>query len=271
MEGLVRPLALLFLAAGAAGTAAAQVAPNRTTVYLSPTDVTDARALWVNPAGLGRAVEASVHFDLTVGDPGAKGRLQQLTAGFNSRGLSLGYQRDVFDGGVRGHIYRVGFAAGHQGVAAGAAAALYRGSTSAAGWDLGFLYDRVPHLAVGGTIQNLGRPEVRGETLPVTYVPGATARLLGARVALSGQGRFTSAAVLGYAFAVRAGVRESSRRPVRVLARLDTDRSLKRAAFAFGLSVGANDMVGTVVTTPGDVSRVDALGVYGVSTRRLTR
>jgi hypothetical protein len=268
VEGLVRPLALLFLAAG---SAAAQVVPNRTTQYLSPTDVTDARALWVNPAGLGRVLEASVHFDLTVGDPGAKGRLRQLTAGFNSRGLSLGYQRDLFDGGVRGHIYRVGVAAGRQGLAAGAAAALYRGSTSTTGWDLGFLYDPVPHLSIGGTIQNIGRPEVRGETLPVTYVPAATVRLLGARVALSGQGRFTSAAGLGYAFAARAGVREGGRLPVRLLARLDTDRSLKRAWFAFGLSVGADDLLGAVVTTPGDVSRVDALSLYGVSTRRMTR
>src|SRR2546425_9566772 len=41
--------------------------------------------------------------DVTVGDPGAAGRLRQLSLGFNSRGLSFGYQRDVFDGGLRGH------------------------------------------------------------------------------------------------------------------------------------------------------------------------
>jgi len=263
-----RPLALLFLAAGAA---TAQVVPNRATRYLFPTDVTDARALWVNPAGLGRVVEASVHLDLTVGDPGATGRLRQLSAGFNSRGLSLGYERDVFDGGVHGHTYRIGFAIGHHRIAGGAAAALYRGAASGTGWDLGFLYDPLPTLSVGGAIQSIGRPEVRGETLPVTYVPAATARLLGPRVALSAQGRLASDVVLGYAFAARVGLREGSRRPVRLLARLDTDRSLKRAAFAFGLSVGADDVLGTVATTPGDVSRVDALSLYGVSTRRLKR
>src|SRR5207249_9732248 len=113
------PLALLL----AAASASAQVAANRTTLYLHPTDVTDARALWVNPAGLGRFQEASLHLDLTVGDPGAAGRLRQLTLGFNSRGFSFGYQRDVFDGGVRGHTYRLGFAGGPAGAAGGGAAA----------------------------------------------------------------------------------------------------------------------------------------------------
>jgi len=83
-----------------------QVAPNRSTQYLHPTEVSDARALWVNPAGLALFPEASLNLDVTVGDPGAKGRLRQFTLGLNSRGLSFGYQRDVFDGGVRGSTYR---------------------------------------------------------------------------------------------------------------------------------------------------------------------
>src|SRR5205807_2095321 len=88
----------------ATGTAfvAAQVVPNRATLYLYPSDVTDARAVWVNPAGSGRFEEASLNLDLTVGDPGAAGRLRQLTLGLSSRGLSFGYQRDVFDPGGRG-------------------------------------------------------------------------------------------------------------------------------------------------------------------------
>src|SRR5207247_2330363 len=126
-------LPLLLLASGAL----AQVAPNNATLYLHPTDVSDARALWVNPAGLGHFPEASVHLDLTVGDPGAKGQLRQLTLGLNSRGLSLGYQRDLFSSGRRGHTYKLGYAAGRGGLAAGFATALYRGGTSGTGWDVG--------------------------------------------------------------------------------------------------------------------------------------
>ena len=113
-------LLLLPLVSGAA----AQAVPNRTTLYLYPTDVMDTRALWVNPAGLPRIMEASVHLDLTVGDPGAGGRLRQMTAGLTSRGFSFGYQRDVFDGGVRSHTYRFGFAAGKRRLSAGAATSL---------------------------------------------------------------------------------------------------------------------------------------------------
>ena len=91
----------------------AQVAPNRSAVYLFPSDVQDTRALWVNPAALAILREASVGFDVTVGNPGALGRLEQFTLGLNSRGLSFGYQRDIFDNGVRGNTYGSGSRARH--------------------------------------------------------------------------------------------------------------------------------------------------------------
>ncbi|HET7295727.1 MAG TPA: hypothetical protein VFI66_01205 [Gemmatimonadales bacterium] len=252
-------------------TARAQVAPNRSTLYLHPTDVSDARALWVNPAGLGRVQEASVHLDLTVGDPGAHGRLRQVTLGVNSRGLSFGYQRDVFDGGARGGTYRVGFAAGTAGLAVGGAAALYRGGGSSSGWDLGVVYEGMPVLAIGGVIENIGQPRVRDSTLRITYVPSATLQLLGRRLAVSALGRLTPDAVQGYAFAARATLRQGAKLPLGLTARLDTDGSFHRAGLAFGFSIGAQDAAGLVATTPGDVGRIDAMSLYGVSTRRFTR
>ena len=249
----------------------AQVAPNRAALYLYPTDVTDARALWVNPAGLGRAEQASVHIDVTVGDPGSGGRLRQLTTGLSSRGFALGYERDLFDGGVRGHTYRLGFAGGERRLAAGVAAALYRGGTSGTGWDVGAVYDLTPSLTIGATVANVGRPVVRDSTLPVTYTPGATFRLSGARAAFSADAQMTSDGVTGYAFGATAGLRQGTPLPLGILLRVDTDRSLRRAAFAFGLSVGKQDLVGAVATTPGDLGRLDAVSLYGVSTRRLTR
>src|SRR5439155_7098 len=137
----------------------------------------------VRPARRRRAEQASVHIDVTVGDPGSGGRLRQLTTSLSSRGLALGYQRDLFDGGVRGHTYRLGFAGGERRLAAGVAAALYRGGTSGTGWDVGAVYDLTPSLTIGATVANVGRPVVRDSTLPVTYTPGATFRLSGARAA----------------------------------------------------------------------------------------
>ena len=259
---------LLFMTAG---RGFAQVAANRSTLYLHPTEVTDARALWVNPAGLGLFPEASLNLDVTVGDPGSSGRLRQFTLGLNSRGLSFGYQRDLFDGGVRGSTYRIGAATGHNGLAAGAALALYRGGTSSSGWDLGILYAWTADLSVGGVIQNVGQPRVRGSLLPVTYAPGATLQLFQRAAAFSALSRVTSDRVSGYAFGLRAQLRRTTRLPVGLVARLDTDRSLHRAGFAFGLSLGGPDQAGVVATTPGDVSRIDALSLYGVSTRLFSR
>jgi hypothetical protein len=261
------PLGLCYLLAAAAP---GQVAPNLATRYLHPSEVSDARALWVNPAGLGRFEEASVDLDLTVGDPGAKGRLRQFSVGFNTRGLSFGYQRDIFDGGARAGTYRIGVAAGHAGLAFGAAAALYRGGGSSSGWDLGVLYEWTPALTLGGVIQAIGQPRVRDSTLRVTYVPSATLQLGAGRLALSGLSRLTASGVQGYAFAARAGLRPGSPVPIGLVARLETDRSLHRAGFAFGFSVGGADMAGAIGVTPPDLGRLDALGLYGVSTRRLS-
>ncbi len=248
----------------------AQVAPNTTARYLFPTDVSDARALWVNAAGLAAFPAASVHLDLTVGDPGASGKLRQLTFGLNSRGLSLGYQRDLFSDHQRGHTYRVGYAAGHAGLAAGFAAALYRGGTSSTGWDVGVVYDWVPALSVGGAIQNIGRPVVRDSTLRITYVPSATLQLAGRQVAVSALSRVTTDGVAGYALGVRGTLRQGTSLPIGLLARLDTDRSLRRNGLAFGFSLGGADIAGLIATAPGDAHGIDALSVYGVSTRRLT-
>lgn len=249
-------------------TAAQEVAPNRATAYLHPTDVRDARALWVNPAGLGVLREASVYAEIAVQDPGARGRLRQLSAGFNSRGLAFAYQRDVFDGGRRGHTYRVGLAGSSKGLAAGAAMALYRGDTKGTGWDIGALYtfEGGAPLTVGGVVANLGQPVVRALEQRLTFIPGATWRPLGPAAALSVHSRITPDSVMGYAFGL-SWQGSGGRFPIGVLARLDTDGGLRRGAFAVGISIGGPDRVGAVVSTPGDLSGVDGASLWGLSTR----
>jgi hypothetical protein len=246
---------------------AQQVAPNRATAYLHPTDVRDARAIWVNPAGLGVQREASIYAELAVGDPGAQGRLRQVNAGFNARGLSFGYQRDILDNGVRGHTYRLGLAGGSGGLAAGLAIAHYRGDgAKATGWDLGASYTKSAGLTLGVVAANLGQPMVRGLRQRLTFVPGATWHpgpipTLG----LSTHARITPDSVAAYAFGV--SWRSRVRWPIEIIARLDTDGDLRRGAFVLGLSVGGPDRFGAVASTPGDVSRLDEVSLYGLSTR----
>lgn len=260
---------LLLIARPSSLLTAQEVASNRTTAYLHPTDVRDARALWVNPAGLGVLRDASIYADFAVEDPGTgSGRLRQLSAGFNSRGLAFAYQRDVFDGGRRGHTYRIGLAGASKGLSGGAAMALYRGDTKGTGWDVGGLYtiEGATALTVGGVIANIGQPVVRGLLQRLTYIPGATWRPLGPAAALSVHARITPDSVIGYGFGL-SWQGSGGRFPLGVLARLDTDGGLRRGAFAIGISVGGPDRIGLVVSTPGDVSRIDAASLWALSTR----
>lgn len=276
----MRRAALLGLALGLVGPpgAAQLVAPNRALAYLFPTDVQDARAIWVNPAGLGIEHEASIYGELAVGDPGAKGKLRQINLGFNSRGLSFSYQRDIFDNGQRGSTYRLGLGFGAQGLAAGFAVARYGGGgTASTGWDIGATYDVLAggELRAGMVVANLNQPIVRGVRQQFAFVPGVTWRPgVLQHLALSTDARITTDSVASYAFG--AGWRtggtglNAARWPIEIIARLDTDRGLRRGALAFGLSIGGQDRGGLVATTPGDVSRIDELSLYGLSARQQT-
>ena len=224
-------------------TAAQQVAPNRANAYLFPTDVSDARAIWVNPAGLGIQREASIYGEVAVGDPGSKGRLRQISAGFNSRGLSFGYQRDLLDNGVHANTYRLGLAGGSGGLAVGFDIAYYHGGGArATGWDLGATYVAHPGLTVGLVATNLGQPVVRALPQRLTFVPGATWHPSPVpALAFSVAARITPDSVASYAFGV--SWRAARQRPIEILARLDTDRGLRRGAFALGLSIGGQDRI----------------------------
>lgn len=271
-----RAVGLLFLIALAqpvspsARLAAQQVAPNRATAYLFPTDVRDARAVWVNPAGLAVLREASIYAEIGVGDPGAKGQLRQINAGFNSRGLSVGYQRDIFDDGGRGSTLRIGLAGGTQGFAAGVAIARYGGSgLHDTGWDLGTSYVAFSQLTVGIVAANIGKPVVHGLRQTVTYIPGFTWRPAPVpSLALSSDARITADSVESYAFGLAWRTNSTtSRWPIEVIARMDTDNGLRRGAFALGFSIGAQNRFGAVASAPGDVSRISEASVYGLVTR----
>ena len=247
----------------------AQVAPNRSLAYLHPTNALDARALWVNPAGLGVLREASIYAEAQLSNPGERGRLQQIDAGFNARGLSFGYQRDMFGGGTRGHTYRLGLAGAASGLAAGFAIAHYRGTgAKGTGWDIGVLYTAYSGLIVGGMIANVGQPMVRGLQQRLTFVPGASWHPAPIRsLGISTHARVTPDSVAAYAFSLSWSTAGLGQWPIELIARLDTDGELRRGAFAFGLAIGGQDRIGLVASTPGDASSVEALSLYGVSSR----
>ena len=256
--------ALIVLAC--AGMAHAQGVTNRAVAYLVATNVADARALWVNPAGLATHPEASVLLDLTVVQPGATGRLGQVTAGFNARGLSFGYQRDIFPSGLRGHTYKLGLAGNYGGFAGGLGIAFHGGANQGTAWDVGVRYDRLPTVTFGGVIRNIGRPRIFGVRQATSLVPAVTLWPFRSVLAVSAQASIASdTSARGYAVEAEALWPRSPR--LGLLARFDTDGSLHRRALLFGLSIGTRDRVGAVGSTAGDLSKVDAVSVYGVSSR----
>ncbi len=255
-------LALLALAAAPVG---AQVAPNRAAAYVFGTAVADARALWINPAGIAATRAASVFADLVIRDPGTRGaRLGQMSVGFGSRGLAFGYQYDDF-GGVRGHSYRLGLSGSTDRIALGFAAAWYRGGTSAWGYDLGATLRAAPRLVLGVTAANIAEPVVRGVQQDRVVVPGATLTLLGSRLELSALARLGGSAE-GYAAGLRWHVPLAV--GAAVSARIDTDRDLQQRGLAFGLAIGHRDQLGVVGTTTAGAAGVDGASVYGVAARR---
>jgi len=256
-------LALAALALSAAPLAS-QVAVNRSDTYLMPSDVQDARAIWVNPAGLGVQSQASIYMDLTASDPGAQSQLRQVNFGFNARGLAFGYQRDQFSGGARGSTYRIGFGVGEGRLAFGAAAALYRGDTRGTGWDLGASYKAAASLVVAGVIGNLGEPAVRGLIQRVRYTASATLGLTSG-FAVAGLAAANPSGM--QAFGLAAHLRFGSGLPAALVGRLDTDQKLRRTQFALGISIGGTNQLALVATAPGDLSSVNDVTLAGVATR----
>jgi len=267
--------AILLLAVGPLGRQAVgqSVAPNRATAYLFPTDVRDARAIWVNPAGLAIAREASIYAEVGIGEPGQSGRLRQINAGFNSRGLAFGYQHDIFDDGVRGTTLRLGLAGGTGGLAAGFDIARYSGSgANATGWDIGASYAPSPAFTFGLVTTNIGQPVVRGLKQRLTYIPGLTWRLGSVpTLAFSADARITPDSVESMAFGLTWRTNSSSAKwPIEVIGRIDTDNQFRRGALSLGFSIGGHNRGGVVASSPGDASQIDYSSIYGLLTRGLS-
>src|SRR3989442_14503464 len=107
---------------------------------------------------------------------------------------------------------------------------------------------------MGLVATNLGHPIVRGQQQRLTFVPGATWHPSPApALAFSAAAGITPDSVASYAFGV--SWRTGGQRPIEILARLDTDGGLRRAAFALGLSIVGRDCISALVATPHGISR----------------
>ncbi|MGA2382462.1 MAG: hypothetical protein ABSG61_03420 [Gemmatimonadales bacterium] len=252
----------LALAAGLAGAAASParltaqvVLPAPPARYLLTTDVDDARALWVNPAGLARRLEASIGADLSA-DRFANGTVQlsQYGATIASRGLAVSWIHDRYPGGGAVNAYAVGAGLGDEQFSGGVTRRWYRGLVSFSAWDIalrGMPASGVQFSLVG---RGLGSP-LPDSTYRPTVVPGASVALLDGAVHVGAEWevaahrwrsqeiRAGGTAALGGAFALtlRADLAPDLKRR-RIVVALTWNPSRARVSGFAGLSGGLNEV-----------------------------
>jgi hypothetical protein len=232
-------------------------------------------------------LEASVLADVVVEDPAAGSlRLAQWGVAFNSRGLSLGYQRDrhADDPATPSDEQRstdaLRFGAGFrfpQG-AVGASFTFYRPHTGVSstqrGGDVGLRYRPMPRVDLGAVLRNVGRPLVTGDSIaPLTATLGvgwlAVPSVLQVGLEGSVAERFGTT---GYDVSFRGGLALAlpGRLPLGVVTALDFANDFSVTAWALGVSFGGSDrLLGALSgSSPGEAVRIDRVSLSGIASRR---
>ena len=228
----------------------AQNLPARAADYLFLTNASDARALWVNPAGLAVVAEAALLAEFSIERNGSDLRVEQYTLGLSSRGIAISYLRNRPAGESAVGTLRAGTAVPFQRGAVGAAITRYsQDSISSRGADVGLIYFPNAAVQLGLAVRHIGRPTVGGRKIPVTTV--AAVQWTVARLQLSWEAQATEERAIGesgFDLSYRAGGRVAlvSGLPVVVIGVIDIGSNWRIDRFNVGFSVGGDRSVTTV-------------------------
>ena len=268
---LLLPPALLAAQADAPGV----YNEPRAKSYLFAATASDARAIWVNPAGLAIFPEASVMASFVVDRKVLQSsyRLGQYTLGFNARGLAFAYQRDRFDGNVRGNTFSFGLGTRLNRGSIGSTFTLYRGGGAKdQGTDFGFRYLLLPGVDLGLVVRNVGRPVVRSVKLPITWVGAIGWAAPSGVIKANAEGTIAERVLRdGYDVTYRVGLELATpgRTPIGAILVLDLGSNLKADRVNFGLIVGAKDQgvaLASLIKRAG-TAELERISLSGISTR----
>lgn len=258
-----RGLALAAALGGtaAAGRLAAQVLPAPPARYLLTTDVEDARALWVNPAGLARRLEASIGADIGADRfSGGEVQLSQYGATASSRGLALSWIHDRYPGGGAINAYAVGFGLGDERFSGGVTRRWYRGLVGYSAWDVALRTETGYGVQVSLVGRGLGAP--LDPSYQPTLVPGAAVSLLDGAVRLGGE--WEVATHRWHSQEIRAGGTVSLGSALALTARADLTAGLKRQRVILALTWSPSGArVAGFAGLSGGVNEVDEFGASG--------
>lgn len=256
------------LAAGLAGSAAAtvpltaQVLPAQPARYLLASEVDDARALWINPAGLARHLEASIGADVGVDRfSGDTMQLSQYGLTVASRGLAASWIHDRYPSGKFLNGYAVGFGLGSEEFSGGLSRRWYRGLVAFSAWDVALRAATPGGLQLSIVGRGFGS-QLPDTSLRPTLVPGASVALLDGAVHVGAE--WEVATRRWRSQEIRAGGTVSLGEAFAVTVRADLAPDFQRRRIVIGLTWNPSQArVSGFTGLSGGLNEVDEFGVSG--------
>jgi hypothetical protein len=248
--------------------AAAQIFPAQPGRYELTTEATDARALWVNPAGLARLPEASVGADLTADRffPGGA-QVSQYSLSLAGRGVAASWLHERLPSSQSLNVYAVGIGLGDEQFSAGVTRRWFRGLATGGAWDIAARVSMRDATQLSLVARNVGSPRLADSTYWATLVPGALVYLLRGGVQLGAEWEVAPHAWRSIGYRAGGSVVLGKGFALSLLA--DLGPGFKRRALALALSFDApRSRLGAFGLASGGASEVDAVGVSGALVTR---
>jgi hypothetical protein len=201
-------------------------------------------------------------------------RLAQWTLALNTRGLSLGYQRDRLLSDSANQAVRIGLARPFTRGSFGIDLSFYWSDQSDQGLNTGLTYRLIPNLDGSVVVRNIGQPVIRSVKVPVTGVAGLGWSAANGAVQLAGEVEVRDRLdVSGFDVSYRVGSRFLTPKPIPIAAllavSLGSDVTVDR--WFLGLAVGGSRRAilgGTFLS--GQSSGLDVVSVTALATDRQT-
>ena len=204
----------------------------------------------------------------------------QWAAALNSRGFSLGYQRDRFEDGPSTGTLRFGLALPFPRGAVGAAFSFYSGNAidttnnTVQGLDIGARYRLLSPLEVGAVVRNIGRPVLRDSVAPLVGTLSLALHPLADHVVLAGEAMASERlSASGYDLSYRAGLQIATggSLPFTLVSSLDLESDFHPRSWFLGVAIGGQDR-GIALGSGGWDSprnRLERISLTGVASRQL--
>jgi hypothetical protein len=225
--------------------------------HLLTTDAFDGRAVWVNPAGLARRVEASLGADATFERQPGSIRLAQFGASVRSRNLAFAWVRDRYPGSSGANNYVLGVGLGDETLSLGATRRWYSGGDKA--WDLAARGRLTPLLDLSVVWRNAGSPTVRDTIYGASIIPAVAFHLLEGRVVAGVEGDLATG--LRSLREIRAGATCIVGTGVAISLRGEFSPGFARRGFAVAVTLGAARTRSTLVALlPASANSIQTIG-----------